>query len=234
MYRESGSRIPGVVAWLSRSTIAGTVYPDGCMDMIWTGEKILVAGPDTGPHPVLATGALFTGLRFTPGLLPCVLGVPAIELRDQRVDLADLLPRGVVTALYTHASWDAQGAVEQFTGARLQESQVAGWVGLATRALATGVGVASVAAGIGWSERQFRRASLTAFGYGPKQLARILRFRRALTQAQQSDHPLRCIAAEQGYADEAHLCRDVKALTGESLTQIRARQSAPAEPQSGA
>ena len=66
------------------------VLPDGCMDLIRMHGRVVVAGPDTtasvsarGPEP-------FAGLRFRPGVLPRLLGVPAAELRDQRIALDDL------------------------------------------------------------------------------------------------------------------------------------------------
>jgi hypothetical protein len=33
---------------------AGAVLPDGCMDIVWTGAELRVAGPDTAPHPSAA------------------------------------------------------------------------------------------------------------------------------------------------------------------------------------
>jgi len=47
------------------------VLPDGCMDLVWTGTELLVAGPDTGPHPVRREpGVASAGLRFAPGPEP--------------------------------------------------------------------------------------------------------------------------------------------------------------------
>ena len=50
-----------------------------------------VAGPDTGPVPTrMAAGTVTGGVLFRPAAGGPVLGVPLSELRDQRVDLADL------------------------------------------------------------------------------------------------------------------------------------------------
>lgn len=69
------------------------VLPDGCMDVIWADDALLVAGPDTAAHVVDdRPGARYVGLRFGPGTGPMIFGVPAHELRDQRVPLADLWP----------------------------------------------------------------------------------------------------------------------------------------------
>lgn len=51
VYVERASRLPGAVVW-SRAlsgyaTAASPVLPDGCMDLLWTEGRLLVAGPDT-------------------------------------------------------------------------------------------------------------------------------------------------------------------------------------------
>ena len=70
------------------------VLPDGCADIIWQhGRGAFVAGPDTGPVAVpTQPGAILVGVRFRPGVGGGLLGVPLSELRDQRVDLAELRP----------------------------------------------------------------------------------------------------------------------------------------------
>jgi AraC-like DNA-binding protein len=57
------------------------------------------------------------------------------------------------------------------------------------------------------------RRSLDAFGYGPKTLARMLRLQRALAAAR-SGVPLADTAMRTGFADQAHLSREVRALAG--------------------
>src|SRR5262249_23383112 len=53
------------------------VFPDGCIDIIWTGGDLRVAGPDSGPVlERIAPGTVLVGLRFRPGAAPPWLGVP--------------------------------------------------------------------------------------------------------------------------------------------------------------
>ena len=100
MYEERASRaVPGAVLWQA-SGPGRTVLPDGCMDLLWADGRLLVAGPDTGPHPAgEVRGDAFTGIRFAPGAAPALFGVPAHALRDQRVDLAELWPAREVRRL---------------------------------------------------------------------------------------------------------------------------------------
>jgi AraC-like DNA-binding protein len=78
-----------------------------------------------------------------------------------------------------------------------------------------------VAEQIGLSERQLRRRCHEAVGYGPKTLQRVLRFRRFVAQIDAAAGPphgpardLATIAAKVGYADQAHLTRECRALAG--------------------
>ncbi|MGW5695942.1 helix-turn-helix domain-containing protein, partial [Streptomyces asiaticus] len=68
-------------------------------------------------------------------------------------------------------------------------------------------------------ERQLHRRSLAAFGYGPKTLGRVLRLNRALDLAR-TGLPFAEVAATAGYADQAHLARDVRALAGVPLGRL--------------
>jgi len=88
-----------------------------------------------------------------------------------------------------------------------------------TRGLACGTSVAETARVVGLSDRQLLRRSLAAYGYGPKTLARILRFTRALDLAR-AGTDFASVAAATGYSDQAHLARDVRGLAGVSLTAL--------------
>ncbi|TJZ45407.1 helix-turn-helix transcriptional regulator [Streptomyces piniterrae] len=203
------------------------VLPDGCTDLIWSGGRLLVAGPDTGPHLPKAApaGTVYVGLRFAPGQGPSFFGVPAHELRDLRVPLEDLWPAARVRELAERAAEaGAAGRVlEETAVGRLREAargaDRAGPSGRSARTaliaaeLAGGRPVAEVARAVGLSERQLHRHSLDAFGYGPKTLTRVLRLVRALDLAR-TGMPYAEVAARAGYADQAHLAREVKSLAG--------------------
>ena len=88
-------------------------------------------------------------------------------------------------------------------------------VEVARRARA-GQPVDAIAAVCGLSARHLQRRVRTAFGYGPKTLIRILRLQRAVGLARRGT-PFAAVSATTGYADQAHLARDVKALAGVPL-----------------
>jgi transcriptional regulator GlxA family with amidase domain len=90
------------------------------------------------------------------------------------------------------------------------------------------VPVVAVARAAGLSERQLLRRCQLALGYGPKTLARIVRFRAALALAR-SGTPFADLAAATGYADQAHLARDVRALAGQPLRVLLGEGEPPGE-----
>ncbi|TDC20794.1 helix-turn-helix domain-containing protein [Streptomyces sp. 8K308] len=197
------------------------------MDLIWYGTRLLVAGPDTRAHLVGgAVGASYTGLRFAPGFGPLVFGLPADELTDRRVWLDELWPDRTVRELTERVAGAAGvgAALEAVATGRLAaappEPEPELWRSRAVAALGAGHGVAETARELGLSERQLRRRSLAAFGYGPKTLARVLRLRRALRLTDAGTPPA-TVAALAGYADQAHLAREVRELAGVPLTWLR-------------
>ncbi|MDQ4020551.1 MAG: helix-turn-helix domain-containing protein [Actinomycetota bacterium] len=79
--------------------------------------------------------------------------------------------------------------------------------------------MAATADALGWTERTLHRRCRDAFGYGPSVLRRILRFRLALRLAGQGAS-FSATAVRVGYADQAHLAREVRALAGVPLGQL--------------
>ncbi|GLP63800.1 AraC family transcriptional regulator [Streptomyces sp. TUS-ST3] len=219
MYTERPSRLAGAVVWTGDGS--GRVLPDGCMDLLWHEGRLLVAGPDTRAHVTAGAPGTWVGLRFYPGSAPAFLGVPAHELRDLRVELADLWPVPEVRRLRSRIA----GAPDLGTALEEVVAERAAPVDPVLRALVTrldaGRPVAASADELGLGARQLHRRSLVAFGYGPKTLARILRLRRALALAR-SGVPYAETAARSGFADQAHLARDVRELAGLPLGRLLA------------
>ena len=219
-YREyaSPAGLSDVVACLWENDVVRDrpqlVIPDGAVDLVWFGDEGLkVVGADTGPHTVAPVGSTVTGIRLRPGAAGSVLGIPASEVRDQTVDL---------TLLWGD---DATLTSEQLAGA-----SPARRLGLLTRGVlrrravpdplvvaAAGAlsepsaRVGEVAAELGVSDRQLRRRTLAAIGYGPKTLARVARLRR-LIALDGEDLAVRAVLA--GYASQAHMTEEVRRLTG--------------------
>lgn len=224
-YHEGPSRLTGAVVWTRVATGAPgdtrPVLPDGCMDLLWTEGRLFVAGPDTRAYVPrdMEPGSRFVGIRFRPGTAPAFLGVPAHELRDRREELSDLWGAAEARRLTERVddADDPMAALEAVAMERAADADPPDrLLAHVVASLEAGRSVARTAADAGINARQLHRRSLAAFGYGPKTLARVLRLQRALALARDG-LAYADTAAAAGYADQAHLARDVKELTGVPL-----------------
>jgi AraC-like DNA-binding protein len=191
------------------------ILPDGCTDLIWEqGRGAYLAGPDTGPVAVGVTGQL-RGIRFWPGA--GVLPVPLSELQNQRADLAELLP-GVAREL----PYDLPP--ERVTQRLIGLVGDAGHDPVVTYAAGMlrdpRVSAAEIEAVTGLSRRQLRRRFHQRVGYGPKTLQRVLRFHRFVSRVEDTAD-LASLAAELGYADQAHLTRECVEFSGQTPLALR-------------
>jgi len=224
VYRERPSRVPGGFVWTSRATGDDTrVLPDGCMDLLWDGRRIVVAGADTHAQLVRKEpGTVMTGLRFAPGFAPRVLGVPADALTDRHVPLDAIWPadraRRVTDALAASArpGRELEAIALETAPVPDADTELVDEVVALTRA---GWTTAAIADRVGLSARQLQRRSSAAFGYATKTLHRVLRLQHALALVRDGARAADS-AARAGYADQAHLARDVKDLAGVSLTRL--------------
>ncbi|MGW6286787.1 DUF6597 domain-containing transcriptional factor [Streptomyces sp. NPDC055107] len=224
-YQERPSRLAGAVVWTldvppGPLGPARSVLPDGCMDLIWSAGRLVVARPDTHAFRVDPRDrASCAAIRFPPGTAPVLLGVPAHELRDHRVELADLWSRGAVGGLVDRIgrAADRAAALEDYALALAAETGPPDPLTAAVAdRLRRGGSVAATAAEVGLGARQLHRRSLAAFGYGPKTLARILRLQRALSLVR-AGVPYAEAAGAAGCVDQAHLAREMRALAGTTL-----------------
>lgn len=233
-YRERPSAVRGVTVWTRVADgSASSILPDGCLDVLWDGRELTVAGPDTTAHVASApAGTPYAAVRFASGVGATVLGVAADGLRDQRLFLTDVIGVDATDRLVELllATDDPSNHLEKWAARRLEHAggpdrtmcHVAALLG-------EGRAVAEVAAAVGFSERQLHRRSLASFGYGPKVLARVLRFQRALGLAR-NGASLVVAGLDAGYSDQAHFAREARSLTGQTASQLvgsAAKRSTP-------
>src|SRR5690606_13981512 len=131
-----------------------------------------------------------------------VFGLPAYEVRDSRAPLAEVWPGSEVRRLEERVagSADTGATLEAIVEARLRDAAPDPVMVRAAALLRAGLEVATVADAVGYSERQPHRRARAAYGYGPKTLARIHRFERALALVRTGAS--QAVAAHRaGYAD---------------------------------
>jgi AraC-like DNA-binding protein len=223
------------------------VLPDACLDLMTIDGRLEVAGPDSTAQLVARPpGGLVVGVRFRPGAAGPALGVDVSALLDQRVDLADLwgpearrlaeravgaptakAGAGVLEAAVTRRVAGLDRPDPAIQAIVLACREAGGRWASAGRDPEGAWGVLDLAAAVGLSERQLRRRSLAALGYGPRTLQRIIRFQRFIGLAEASPRPgLAALAASAGYADQAHLSRECQRLARRSPAVLLAERAA--------
>ena len=196
------------------------VVPDGCIDIVWTqGRGAQVVGPNTTAFLVaLDAGVRVVGARMQPGGAPALLGLDAAVLRDGRLELADAWSdAGRRLEQRLDEADDRERAAlllatiaARARSAALPDPLVRAAVG---RLAAPEARIDALADDLGISACQLRRRFDAAVGYGPKLLARVLRLQRALAAARGGEE-LAQAAAGAGYADQAHMAHECRALAG--------------------
>lgn len=231
---------PYVACLWTRSTgaaeadLQSRILPDGCIDLIWIGERPpAIAGPaTTAVQAMLPAWSTLVGVRLRPGAAPNVLGLPSSELLDAEVPLRDVWGRQMPDlAAHIAELPDVAvklAAVEAIVAGRLADADPPDrLVGAATAWLARHPDgqVSTLSQTLGLSDRQLRRRCEATIGYGPKTLHRVLRFQHWLKLTRQPGDlstNLATLALESGYADQAHLTREVRRLAGVPPTTLLA------------
>lgn len=198
---------PAVLAcWRSLAVepVDATVMPDGCRDLILScpsGARPawFVSGLPTGAYTVRSeAGDRFVGFRLRPAA--CIAETPllaALRSRPER-DEAEAL-----ALIAEHVRLDA----------RLEE---------ALQALAAAGGVLAARRQLGVGERTLERLLQTATGRPPRYWHTLARARRA-ARALATCVPLADLAVQRGYADQAHLTRELRAWFGLTPGGLRRR-----------
>ncbi len=194
------------------------VVPDGSVDLIWTGDRLEIAGPDTHVRIVtFRSDSRLIGGRIRARAAGAVLGLPVAEWRDISANAGEVLGHDVTVGLLEQlASGEDPPALllepVSERGARARSNH---------RGDRPGAGAATCAGGGRRLGARGERAAVAAphqnaVGDGPKTLQRVLRFQRLQTLEMA---PPAQLALEAGYADQADMTVEVTALA--SVSPVR-------------
>lgn len=199
------------------------IIPDGCADiMVWDDAPPFVAGPDATTRWItVRDGVVITGIRLRPGAARAVLGCAASDILNGGARLADLAPGAAALhhrLLLTARLRERQTLLEGWVRAALARS------GRDDRAVIAAcrqltedphAAIGAIARRLDWNARRIHREFHAACGYGPKHFQRIMRIQRAIRAVHAAPAPrLADIALAAGYADQAHMGRDFRDITG--------------------
>ncbi|WP_394824828.1 helix-turn-helix domain-containing protein [Pendulispora albinea] len=148
---------------------------------------------------------------------------PLHELFGATVALDELLPRAAIEAVAERVARAADhreriAAVERFLLARRTPEPPDPIVAAAARAIRDARGslrIGELAARLGLGQDRLEKRFRRAVGASPKQLASIIRLRRAI-DAYRPGVTFTRLALEAGYCDQSHFIREFRSATGES------------------
>ena len=166
----------------------------------------------------------YVEIRLAPLAGYPMLGLPMDELAGQLVDLSDVLGhdgRRLGDLVRDTSDWAARfRVIDQFLLRRLNHGpRVSPEVAFAwSRLVATGgaMSVRRLAGETGWSHKHLITRFRQQVGVPPKRAARLVRFDRVLRRLDDGRPEWAQLAAELGYADQAHLVREFREFTGTS------------------
>jgi AraC-like DNA-binding protein len=200
-----------------------------------SGASARLVGTMTAPFLSDAADRVdLLGVRFRPGESFALIGVPVHQATDRIVPLEDALG-AVAGSLADELSSlpDAPSRISALDGrltllrdrARAADPRVRRAVRFIERSPAF-VRVAHLARDVGLSERQLERAFALRVGVGPKALLRVARLQALLPQLERIDRaPWAALAFDLGYADQAHMIREVRRLAGMSPAALARQRS---------
>lgn len=209
------------------------VYPDGATDIVISSGRAVVFGPTTRVRTTPVDGRL-VGFRIRPGAAKAVLGVSPGELPerplpliticgDRSLEIADCLtaehePLSVLRPL-------ARFLIHRMNSAPDLDPAVLAAIDRIHDNSAHSMRVLARHSGL--SERQLRRRFEVHLGLGIKEYARVTRFQRLLDAIRHTkrrprpDQPSWAgLAYDHGFSDQAHLVREVRALSGLTPTEL--------------
>lgn len=188
--------------------------PDGCIEIIrrtagrsrWNGDQpaCFVVGLIERPEPFEISGdARFEAIRLWPWAWPLISDLPLASLRGRwhLFDPPDF------------------AAIEARLAAETDFNRIG-------RALLAAESVAKMSVLTGMSPRTLQRWFTTHVGLPPRTYLRLLRFQRAFETAP-GQSSLAGHAAETGFADQAHMAREFRALAGTSAGTARDKARGP-------
>lgn len=184
------------------------------------GFGVSIAGLHSAPVSIHHNGRMRgVEIDLTPAGARALLGCPAGELAHQVLELTDVMGPAADRMrhrLHEVSEIDQVRVLAGLFGPRtrakpMDERLARAWTRL--EACHGIVSITDLAADTGWSPRHFTQRFTREFGQGPKTVARVVRFGRSRAMVRHGI-PAAEVASRCGYADQPHLVREWRQLSG--------------------
>ena len=213
--------------------------PAGDAQGRWLAGGVLQGAMDRPTLRDTASASIVVGAQFHAAGLAGLLGMPADELAGRSLALDDVWPgwaarlrqcvldSGALHQPQQRLAWLQQGLLQRLAGSGRAEMpgqtpSTDPMVLWALKQLADGQPVGAVQRASGCSPTTFIRRFRAATGLAPQRHLALLRFNAALALAHQGQRWVD-VAADAGYADQAHLSRELRRFAGVSPVRLRAQ-----------
>ncbi|MGP4021273.1 AraC family transcriptional regulator [Saccharopolyspora sp. 5N708] len=211
-----------VVSWDYPEPYRQLIVPYPNVHLTFQDRRATVSGVSSGYQvKVLAGRSGVFGVAFRPGCFQPFLGGPVSAITDRSIDAREVFGPDLPDA-------PDVAAVERLLRAHLPEPDPRAWEAadivaeIAANPRITRVD--ALAADVGASVRQLQRLFAEYVGIGPKWVIRRYRLHEVTERlAAGADPDWASLAAELGYADQAHFVRDFKEMFSESPTRYAQR-----------
>lgn len=212
--------------------------PDGCCELLFNFRGTFHEIADDGKLSQIFSAGLqapsdqmkrfvvsntygLFGVYLYPYTVSMLFGVPAMELKNTRVDLISLMGsegRDLETKIATAATTESRIAtLSDFILHQIQKSKCKLHnIDAAIQKINHSYGnfnVGRLADELNTSVRQFERRFKELSGFRPKEYGKIFRFRSAI-EALSKTTSLAAVALDFGYYDQSHFSNDFKLLSG--------------------
>ncbi|MER7013357.1 helix-turn-helix domain-containing protein [Saccharopolyspora sp. NPDC000359] len=210
------------VSWEYAEPYRQLIVPYPNVHLTFQGGRALVTGVSSGHQfRVLSGRSGVLGVAFRPGCFRPFLGAAVSTITDRTIDAREVFGPAL-------PSEPDVPAVERLLREHAPEpdpkAELAAGVVALVIARPEITRVDALAAEFGTSVRQLQRLFAEYVGIGPKWVIRRYRLHEVTERmAQGAELDWAGLAVELGYADQAHLVRDFKALFGETPTRYAAR-----------
>ena len=194
--------------------------PDGCLEIIrrlsgssgWRGEQpaCFVAGVTTRPAELRLSGdSRFVGLRLWPWTWNALGAVAAPALIDRWADLARVAPGFAMPETAADALRSVGPDVFDASARTMID------------AILVSRSVAELAERCGRSRRSLQRWFQANIGLSARSYLRLLRFSEAFEGLARTGGSLAAHAADHGFADQPHMAREFRSMSGASVSEAR-------------
>ncbi len=214
------------ITWMLRGEAVLVAHDGGTC--AWPLPACFVSGPQRHPFASHNVGPIHAfSLVLYPEAFAALTGVSASKLLSRHAPLADLLDedwQAMACAVAAAPDETARmSCIAAFLTPRWQACRAPGRLSALRQHLQL-LGVQAAARWSGWSTRHLERRSRQLFGLRPGELHRLKRAETAwLSICEQECPRFSEIAQAQGYADQPHMTRELRSLTGDSPSRLHRR-----------